>query len=270
MPFRTDIAFECFENQGKTELEGVVVREENGITTVDILNEIGAKKLEKEIGRYVTCEVPELSDCTDIYDERLKKISDILKSLLPKKYQSVMVAGLGNEQITADALGVQTLKYVLSTRHIQGVENNGFGSICAFPAGVLGETGIESAEMVGGLVKTVNPDAVIVVDALAASDVSRLGTTIQMSDTGIMPGSGVGNYRSEISKNTLGVPVVSIGIPTVVSTSIFSQSISENEHYVTPREIDTIIQKGAKIIGMSINACVHSKISIKDLFFLLG
>lgn len=270
MPFRTDIAFECFENQGKTELNGVVVKEKNGITTVDIINEIGAKKLEKEIGRYITCEVPELSDCSDIYDERLKKISDILKSLMPKKFESVMVAGLGNEQITADALGAQTLKYVLSTRHIEGIENNGFGSVCAFPAGVLGETGIESSEMVKGLVKTVKPDVVIVVDALASSDVSRLGTTVQMSDTGITPGSGVGNYRSEISKKTLGIPVISIGIPTVVSTGIFSEKISESEHYVTPREIDTIIQKGAKIIGMSINACVHSRISIKDLFFLLG
>ena len=134
---------------------------------------------------------------------------------------------------------------------------------------MLGETGIESAEIIKGIVNVINPQCVIVVDALASSSAERLGTTVQLSDTGIFPGSGVGNHRFEISKKTLGVPVVSIGIPTVVSTGVI-KGADDNSMFVTPREIDRVTEQGAKLIGMSINVCLQSDISERDLYTLVG
>ena len=275
MAFKTDIAYECYEQKKKTVLDGVKISEQGGVTVVDVLNENGAAQLGKDIGRYITCEVKELSDNSEIFDGRLEETAHYLSTLLPEKYETVFVAGLGNPAITADALGAQTLKYVLSTRHISAQiksANNSavFKSVCSAPAGVLGETGIESAEVVKGISDEVKPDVIITVDALACDSPSRLGTTVQMSDSGIAPGSGVGNHRREITQNTMGVPVVSIGIPTVVNSSLFGSESESDELFVTPREIDAIILRGAKIIGMSINAAVQKNINIKDLFFLLG
>lgn len=134
---------------------------------------------------------------------------------------------------------------------------------------MLGDTGIESAELVKGVVSAVKPSCVIAVDALAASSADRLGTTVQFSDSGISPGSGVGNHRYEISEKTMGVPVISIGIPTVVSTALLG-SDSPASMFVTPREIDRIIEQGAKLIGMSINTCFQKNISVRDLLSLVG
>lgn len=132
---------------------------------------------------------------------------------------------------------------------------------------MLGDTGIESAEIIKGVANQINPDCVIVVDALSASSSSRLGTTVQLSDVGIAPGSGVGNHRYEISKQTLGVPVISIGIPTVVSTSVICGNDDSSAMFVTPREIDRIIEHGAKLIGMTVNMCLQ-KILTQKIYFL--
>ncbi len=274
MENRTDLAVECYEESQKTKINGVKVTQEQGITTVDVLNENGEKAIGKPVGSYITVEVPSFVNDTDIFDGRLKKISDILKNLLPPQCDNILVAGLGNMDITADALGPKTNSYVLATRHISeelkkemGFEN--LKKVSTVRTGVLGETGIESAEIIKGIVNVINPQCVIVVDALASSSAERLGTTVQLSDTGIFPGSGVGNHRFEISKKTLGVPVVSIGIPTVVSTGVI-KGADDNSMFVTPREIDRVTEQGAKLIGMSINVCLQSDISERDLYTLVG
>ncbi len=274
MENRTDLAVECYEESQKTKINGVKVTQEQGITTVDVLNENGEKAIGKPVGSYITVEVPSFVNDTDIFDGRLKKISDILKNLLPPQCDNILVAGLGNMDITADALGPKTNSYVLATRHISeelkkemGFEN--LKKVSTVRTGVLGETGIESAEIIKGIVNVINPQCVIAVDALASSSAERLGTTVQLSDTGIFPGSGVGNHRFEISKKTLGVPVVSIGIPTVVSTGVI-KGADDNSMFVTPREIDRVTEQGAKLIGMSINVCLQSDISERDLYTLVG
>lgn len=274
MEKRTDLAVECYEESQKTEINGVKVVDENGVTTVSVLNKNGEKEIGKPVGTYITVEVPSFVNDTDIFDGRLNKISNILKNLLPAECDNILVAGLGNMDITADALGPKTNSYVLATRHISsdlrkemGFEN--LKSVSTVRTGVLGETGIESAEIIKGIVNVINPSCVIAVDALASSSAERLGTTIQLSDTGIFPGSGVGNHRFEISEKTLGVPVVSIGIPTVVSTGVI-KGADDNSMFVTPREIDKVTEQGAKLIGMSINVCLQSEISERDLYALVG
>lgn len=275
MENRTDLAVESFESADKTDIEGVKVEEKDGITVVTVLNERGAEAIGKPVGKYITCSVPSFVSNTDIFDGRLDKLSSILKSLLPENITSVLVAGVGNLDITADALGPKTNNYVLATRHIvEGGEKSeifkDFFSVSGVTTGVLADTGIESAEILKGVVDVTKPSCVIVVDALAASSSDRLGTTVQLSDVGISPGSGVGNHRYEISENTLGVPVVSMGIPTVVSTAVISNEKTDGQMFVTPREIDRITEQGARLIGMSINVCLQKNISPQDLFSLVG
>ena len=274
MQNRTDLAVECYESCEKTELDGVEVRESGGVTTVSVLDERGERALGKPVGKYTTLKVKSFINDTDIFDGRLDDFAKALRGLLPDDISSVLVAGLGNKNITADALGPKTNNYVLSTRHIvddlrksSGLE--GLFCVCSIETGVLGETGIESAEIIRGVAQLVKPSCIITVDALAASSMDRLGTTVQFSDSGISPGSGVGNHRHEISLKTVGVPVVSIGIPTVVSTSVIS-SKAQDEAFVTPREIDRITEQGAKLIGMGINVCLHKNISSEDLYALVG
>lgn len=270
----TDLAVESFESVNKTVIDGVKVEENDGVTVVSVLNEKGADAIGKPVGKYITYCVPSFVSDTDIFDGRLDKLSSILHSLLPNNMQSVLVAGVGNLDITADALGPKTNNYVLATRHIVGNDHaemfKDFFNVSGVATGVLADTGIESAEIIKGIVDVTKPSCVIVVDALAASSSERLGTTVQLSDVGISPGSGVGNHRYEISESTLGVPVVSIGIPTVVSTAAIRNEITDEQMFVTPREIDKITEQGAKLIGMSINVCLHKNISAHDLFSLVG
>ncbi len=141
-------------------------------------------------------------------------------------------------------------------------------SVSCVSTGVLGDTGIETAEIIKGVANQIKPSCIIAVDALAATSMERLGTTVQFSDTGISPGSGVGNHRFEISEKTLGVPVISIGIPTVVSTSVISDT--KSGAYVTPREIDRICEQGAKLIGMGINVCFQKGLTSEELYALVG
>lgn len=276
MENRTDLAVESYENGGKTVLDGVKVEENDNVTTVTVFNEKGAAALGKGIGKYITFCTDTSLDDLEIFDGRLEKLSKILTSLLPKNIKSVLVAGLGNTDITADALGPKAVNYVLATRHIINDYNNdndyfsNFFNVSSISTGVLGDTGIESAEIIKGVVNQIKPDCVIAVDALAASSSSRLGNTVQLSDVGISPGSGVGNHRYEISENTIGVPVVSIGIPTVVSTSVIRGKNENDAMFVTPREIDRIIEHGAKLIAMTVNVCLQKNIDAKDLFSLVG
>lgn len=274
MENRTDLALECFESAEKTKLDGVIVRENNAVTTVEVTNENGALALGKPKGKYVTLNVQSFVTDTNVFDERLNEFSSVLKTVLPKNAASVLVVGVGNENITADSLGPKTNDYVLATRHILPDLQKSFAAddlfnVATLTTGVLGETGIETAEIVKGIVRQISPDCVIAVDALAASSAERLGTTIQFSDSGISPGSGVGNHRDEISSTTVGVPVIAIGIPTVVSTGVISGDGSDTA-FVTPREIDRITEQGAKLIGMGINVCLQKSLSVSDLSALVG
>lgn len=274
MENRTDLAVECFESTEKTKLDGVIVRENNAVTTVEVTNENGALALGKPKGKYVTLNVQSFVTDTNVFDERLNEFSSVLKTVLPKNVASVLVVGVGNENITADSLGPKTNDYVLATRHIlpdlqKSLAADDLFNVATVTTGVLGETGIETAEIVKGIVRQISPDCVIAVDALAASSAERLGTTIQFSDSGISPGSGVGNHRDEISSTTVGVPVIAIGIPTVVSTGVISGDGSDTA-FVTPREIDRITEQGAKLIGMGINVCLQKSLSVSDLSALVG
>ena len=274
MEIKTDLALESFESAQKTTIEGVIVKETENATIVDVVNENGARELSKPVGKYITLEIQSFINNTDIFDGRLDDFSSILNSMLPENITSVLVAGIGNANITADALGPRTQKYVLSTRHIMEElsSNKAFKNlfcVSAISTGVLGDTGIETSEIISGIVQKIKPSCVIAVDALASSSETRLGTTVQFSSTGIIPGSGVGNHRNEISKKTLGVPVIGIGIPTVVNTCILNKGENSGT-YVTPREIDRIIEQGAKLIGMGINASFQKEISHRDLFALVG
>lgn len=274
MENRTDLAVECFESAEKTKLDGVIVRENNAVTTVEVTNENGALALSKPKGKYVTLNVQSFVTDTNVFDERLNEFSSVLKTVLPKNAASVLVVGVGNENITADSLGPKTNDYVLATRHIlpdlqKSLAADDLFNVATVTTGVLGETGIETAEIVKGIVRQISPDCVIAVDALAASSAERLGTTIQFSDSGISPGSGVGNHRDEISSTTVGVPVIAIGIPTVVSTGVISGDGSDTA-FVTPREIDRITEQGAKLIGMGINVCLQKSLSVSDLSALVG
>ncbi len=274
MANRTDLAVESYESVNKTAIDGVIVKEDKNITNLKVINENGAQVLGKPIGTYITYSLPSFLSDTDLFDGRLEDLSSVLNSLLPKDMSSVLVAGVGNLDITADALGPKVNDYVIATRHLMQGENKNeifkdFFNVSNIPTGVLGDTGIESAELVGGIVSTIKPSCVIVVDALAATSKDRLGSTVQMSNAGISPGSGVGNHRYEISEKTLGVPVISMGIPTVLSTALLDDC-SDGSMFVTPREIDRIIEQGSKLIGMSINTCLHKNLSPQDLFSLVG
>jgi len=274
MQNRTDLAVECYEEKEKTEIDGVKITQKNNVTIVSVLNENGERAIGKPKGNYITVDVPSFVNDTDIFDGRLSLISSIIKKLLPAQTDNILVAGIGNMEITADALGPKTNSYILATRHISDELKKEMGfknlkCVSSIRTGVLGETGIESAEFIKGIVDVIKPSCVIAVDALASSSTERLGTTVQISDTGISPGSGVGNHRYEISKNTLGIPVVAIGIPTVVSTGVI-KGCNDTSMFVTPREIDRVTEQGAKLIGMSINVCLQPDINEKDLFALVG
>ena len=274
MQNRTDLALESYQSAEKTEIDGVIVKQKNDITIVDVVNENGAKVLGKPIGRYITLFVKSFVDDTDIFDGRLDVFSNVLKNVLPKNLNSILVVGLGNDEITADALGPQASNYVLATRHIIDELKNSANfqnmfNVSTISSGVLGKTGIETYEIIKGIVNQIQPSCVITVDALAASSADRLGNTIQFSNAGITPGSGVGNHRKEISSKTLGIPVIAIGIPTVVCTGLLSGK-SEDDAFVTPKDIDRITQQGAKLIGMGINVCMQKDMSVKDLLALVG
>ena len=295
MNFRTDLAVECHEYATKKHCEGVDIEKHRAgkvkVTTITVHNREGSRQLGKPVGRYITLEIPTLTKNAQLFTDSLETLSCQIKALLPEE-GTVLVAGLGNGKITPDALGPRCVSLLLATRHISDelAKSVGLGklrSVAALVPGVLGQTGIESAEIIKGTVKSISPSAVIVVDALAARSVSRLGCTVQLTDTGVSPGSGVGNARKEISKKTLGVPVIAIGVPTVVDTSTMIFDIleksgmnpmdiigeSKNEDsitMVTPKEVDNMIDRAAKLVAMGINCALQPDISPEDIMEIVA
>lgn len=285
MNFRTDLALERCENLDKRSLDGINmdIIEKDGarITRIDVLDEKGERAVGKPKGRYVTVEVAPFTHQAQFIDETLEAVADEIRRIVPQK-GSILVAGLGNMSITPDALGPKCASMIFATRHITGellrsTGLSGLRCVTSVSTGVAGETGAEAGEIIKGIVQTVNPDVVITVDALAARNVERLGRTIQMCDTGIIPGSGVGNSRQEISEKTIGVPVISIGVPTVVDAATLIMDCTGNEKsvsekaesmMVTPREIDLMIERAAKLTSLAVNRALQPDISAEDLLIL--
>lgn len=237
---RTDLAVEekeSFEGDGG-EIKGVSLREWHHrnshikLTEVSIMNEQGARSMGKPVGTYLTLDVPRMADKDTSYHEEVakeiaKQIRMLVKKLCPKKElkAGILVVGLGNMQVTPDSLGPRVVDNLRMTRHLKEeygeefCEKNNLPVLSGIVPGVMAQTGMETAEIIKGIVEETKPDLILAVDALAARSVRRLTTTIQLSDTGIHPGSGVGNHRHSMTKQSLGVPVVALGVPTVVGAA---------------------------------------------------
>ncbi len=294
MNFRTDLALERKEYADRHDLDGIISHKKtvDGITvdTITIINEQGEKTLGKPVGTYITVETAPFTKNSDLFSPSLYVLRDELKSLLPEDKGCVLVAGLGNESITPDALGPRCISLILATRHIPDeiAKEIGFSnlrSVAGIIPGVLGKTGIESSEIISGVVKKIKPCAVIVIDALASRNTERLGTTVQICNTGISPGSGVGNHRQRISEEILGIPVIGIGVPTVVdgTTMAFdilekagvSEELRQNLNIkdtmmVTPKEIDALIERASRLIAMAINTALHPDIDGEDILAIVS
>ncbi|MGN0173816.1 MAG: GPR endopeptidase [Acutalibacteraceae bacterium] len=280
--FRTDLAIERREVSPHTD-DGLKVDEYTvdnvKITAIEVLNKTGEAAIQKPKGNYITIETEKL-DTGEMVDKNLAKVvAGELEKILPNG--SALVCGIGNSHITPDALGPDCISHILATRHIGeelakmiGFDN--LRSVTAISPGVLGQTGIETGEIIRAVIDKTNPDFVIAVDALASRKLSRLGRTIQIADTGIIPGGGVANSRNELSKKTLGVPVISIGVPTVVDANTLVNDIADNEieyqgasaMIVTPKEIDLLISHSARLISHSINCALQPDIDEDSLLML--
>lgn len=290
MNYRTDLALERQEILEKSEQEGIKVthwRKENAfVTEIEILNSAGEKSVGKPIGKYITVDLPEFSHESELLDGRLTALSSIIRDLLPKENGSVLVAGLGNENITPDALGPMCAGKIFATRHIReemkkDLQIDSIRSVASVSTGVLGQTGIETAEYIKSVADIVKPIAIITVDALAARRLSRLGKTVQISNTGIIPGSGVGNARARIDESTMSVPVVSIGVPTVVDGITLINDLTDRridaekipsdlkETMVTPGDIDTVIERAANLLALAINCALQTEIEPSVFLSLL-
>lgn len=288
---RTDLALETQESiiKSKKDVRGIRSKEEtkeNGVTisTVRIDTENAARAMGKPKGRYITIEAPQLSeDDEDYHREVSKELSNILCKLIEGKLDSasmrkpenhsVLVVGLGNREVTADSLGPKVVDNLFITRHIiREYGKYAFGSVrvgmvSGLVPGVMAQTGMETVEIIRGVVKETKPDYVITIDALAARSTKRLGRTIQLTDTGIVPGSGVGNHRNALNMDSLGVPVISIGVPTVVdAATIVADAVHEsrdtmkrfmspklNDMYVSPKDVDDTIKQLSFLISEGIN-----------------
>ena len=237
---RTDLALEARESVSEKEehLHGVQVEEEYKeeseirITRVTIGSKNGARLLGKAMGTYVTLEAPNMAHPDEDYHEEIaRELADQIKSLLPKKKEqlSILIVGLGNREVTADSLGPRVVDNLTITRHMvmefgkAAYEGRKLPLTSSLVPGVMAKTGMESQEIISGVVTQTHPDLVLVIDALAARSIKRLNRTIQISNAGINPGSGVGNYRNAIQEENLGVPVIALGVPTVVDAATIVQ-----------------------------------------------
>ena len=294
---RTDLALEARElwqesAEKTTRLSGVKATKQRSdgypVTRVDILDERGEKALGKPRGTYRTIDLTAFwQRKSDFFERAVRAVGGQLKELLPGE-GTVLVIGLGNGAMTPDSVGPLAADSVLVTRHLIAAmprHFSGFRPVAVFRTGVLGTTGVESAEAVRGLVAQVEPSLVIAVDALASRRVGRVCTTVQLSDTGIIPGSGVGNHRSALNQETLGVPVFAIGVPTVVDSATLAADLLEESGIrdydgealqksrqnlmVTPRDIDQQVRDLSKVVGYGINWALQD-LEIEEINALLS
>lgn len=282
---RTDLAVEMLDPDASSLPEGVKRKLRKSsvceITEIIIENQSASLKMGKPTGRYITVETDRLSAHPEDFGEQSSNIADEISAMIENP-EKILVVGLGNSDITPDALGPKTASRIIATRHI-AEENLGkdmlpadLNSVSVLAAGVMGQTGIESSEIVYAVSEKIKPDCIIVIDALACSDITRLGSTIQITDTGISPGSGVQNRRKELSKESLGIPVIAIGIPTVIDMHTIVYNITGSapgKHLpnmmVTPRDIDKMIDRTAHLLAFSINKALQPDLSDNDILSLM-
>lgn len=284
---RTDLALESLEELGGfgnfAPLEGVSVAEYTrqgcGVTDVRIRSAASAERLGKPPGRYITID---LRPCLDrepgFFPHAAACLAHELRALLPGRGGDfpVLVAGLGNRAMTADAIGPLALENLLVTRHmIRSLPRQfqGFTPVSAVAPGVLADTGMETLELLRGAVSAVQPAAVIVIDALAARSRQRLCATIQLGDTGLVPGSGVGNHRRALNAETLGVTVLAVGTPTVIAAGLLADGTAdtaEADLFLTPRDIDSRVRELSRLMGYGITMALQPGLSVEDITGLLG
>lgn len=293
---RTDLALEVRESfpEDDVEIRGVELKEEYDeknqirVSTVVIKDEKGAKAMQKPIGTYITIEAGELNKADEDYQ---KPVSDEIAKQLRKlagdlKREEILVVGLGNREVTPDALGPQVVDNLFITRHLIQEYGTGFkeknhlGNVSAISPGVMAQTGMETMEIIKGIVKETKPKLLIVIDALASRSISRLNTTVQLTDTGISPGSGVGNNRKALNEESLGTKVIALGVPTVVdAATIVADTLTQymqnsgfteediykfisevkgqqmNNMFVTPKNIDESIKRISYTVSEALNSC---------------
>lgn len=290
LPYRTDLALESIYTHENAGIRKQERKESNCIVTeISITTEEASKLVGKPMGNFVTLEFESFPDReAEALEKNANMIAKELAKLLPKNAEKILVVGLGNRNITPDALGPSTLDKVMITNHVMEYINSDgdFRAVCGICPGVLGITGIETVDIVKGVAEKYQPSLVIAVDALCAGSPERMFSTVQLTDTGIRPGSGVGNRRDGLNEETLGVPVIAIGIPTVVDshsivysaiTQFFqkNQSLVEAESmisammkfaksgmFVSPKDIDNLISHSARTLAGGINLALHRNIDI--------
>ena len=297
---RTDLVVEAAElwresAPGAGKLPGVesreALREGYKVTTVKVLDDRGAEALGKPVGSYVTLSLDGLARREeDAFGRAVRALAAELRPLLPRDEKApALVVGLGNRSITPDTIGPKAADHTLVTRHLVDMAPEHFGSfrpVAALAAGVLGTTGVESGELVRALVDKIRPACVLAVDALASRSLSRVCSTIQIADTGICPGSGVGNARAALNEETLGVKVIAIGVPTVVDAATLTCDVlaeagrgdldpqaldgAGDGLIVTPKDIDSRAADLSKVIGYGIDLALHPHLTIEDVDLFLS
>lgn len=277
------------KNGGK--IDGVIYEEyvHNTITAykIEILNEKGEKATGKRCGKYITARLDN-SFTPSAVKENSEFIARQISEMLPTQIENVLIAGLGNRFITADSIGPKTIPHIIVTRHIRSsfpsvCESLSLCNVAAIAPGVLAQTGIESGEMIKSIIDDISPSCLIVIDSLATQKFSHLSCMIQISSCGIQPGSGVHNSRLEITKESMGIPVISVGVPTVIDISSLTTDISErfgiseshNPHtdhalecFITLKETDLITDNMAKLIAYSLNLALHKALSYEEMISL--
>lgn len=292
---RTDLALEATELWRERagdpgDAPGVVTREYQRehypVTVVEVTSPEGEQAVNKPMGTYLTLELDGLLERQpDAFPRAVRALAAELTPMLQLAEKApVLVVGLGNRAITPDAVGPKTADHTMVTRHLVEREPQHFGMfrpVAALAAGVLGTTGVESGELVHAVVERIHPACVIAVDALAARSVRRLCRTIQIASSGITPGSGVGNARKALNQETLGVPVVALGVPTVVDAATLAADLAGDQLpegaldgapslIVTPKDIDTHVSDVAKVIGYGINLAVQEGLTVEDVEMFLS
>ena len=275
---RTDLASEVVQRPENASLAGLELNEERicgcRVTAVKINGGEASKVLCKPIGNYLTLELDEyirrrensFSDAANALSQLMRRFAEIQNA------QSFLVACLGNRAITPDAVGPEVSDSLIVTRHLKQSlpqEFAALSSVAVLRTGVLGTTGIESAQSLKALCGLVQPDCVIAVDALASGELDRLCRNVQICDSGIAPGSGVGNDRAELNRESLGVPVIAVGVPTVIDAAAFCADESAAGLFVTPRNIDELVRSVSKLVAYGLNLALHPGLSIADVDMLV-
>ena len=282
MGIRTDLAIEL-EKQHNFGIEGIKKTEKDNndvhVTEIEILTETAALKIGKPVGKYITLEFPSIEKINS--DEEIREeLIKALKTLCPQQTENILIVGLGNDEITADSIGPKTARQILATRHIVGefaekIGLRGLKSTSVLVPNVLGKTGLEVSEIIEGIIKNTKPQAAIIIDALSASSVNLVFKTIQLCDTGITPGSGVKNARKALNSQTLGIPVIAVGVPTVVDVLTLAFEITENipkndtDMIVTPKDADLLSDRISEILSGGINIFLQPEIEPDIIFSLV-